>query len=78
MWSLLLACGREWEAFSRSGPIVIALAIPIMYSPVKRKLVVAEQLGGRALRADEEVCSRCSPVLLKGDDHGPDHSKPGT
>jgi hypothetical protein len=57
------------EAFPRPGPIVTALAIPIMYHPAKCKLVVAEQLGSRALRADEEdlltlLPQHCSKVTI--------------
>jgi hypothetical protein len=43
---------REGQGFSLAGPIVTALAIPVMYLLAKRKLSVAVQLGSRALRAD--------------------------
>ena len=43
---------REGEAFSWPGLTVTMLAIPIMYLFAKCKLIVAGQLGSRALRAD--------------------------
>jgi divalent metal cation (Fe/Co/Zn/Cd) transporter len=50
---------REGEAFSWPGLVVTVLAIPIMYLLAKRKLVVAEQLGSRAMRADAAEAVTC-------------------
>ena len=60
---------REGEAFSWPGLVVTVLAIPIMYLLAKRKLVVAVQLGSRAMRADvaEAVtCGWLSSVVVVG------------
>jgi divalent metal cation (Fe/Co/Zn/Cd) transporter len=65
-WSLWT---RHGEAFSVPGLIVAALAIPIMTLLARRKIVVAEQLGSRAMRADavESItCSWLSVVVVVG------------
>jgi len=57
------------EEFSMSGLLVALVAIPIMYFLAKRKIVIAEQIGSRALRADamETVtCGWLSVVVVVG------------
>jgi divalent metal cation (Fe/Co/Zn/Cd) transporter len=54
---------------STSGIILAVAAIPIMYLLARRKLVVAQQLGSRALRADaiESItCGWLSFVVVLG------------
>jgi divalent metal cation (Fe/Co/Zn/Cd) transporter len=65
-WSLWT---RHGEAFSVPGLIVAVLAIPIMTLLARRKIVVAEQLGSRAMRADavESItCGWLSVVVVIG------------
>lgn len=50
---------REGQSFSWPGLAVTMLAIPVMYLLAKRKLVVAEKLGSRALRADAAEAITC-------------------
>ncbi|WP_428390943.1 cation diffusion facilitator family transporter [Lichenicoccus sp.] len=60
---------RSNESFAWSGLAVTALAIPLMYMLARRKIVVAEALGSRAMRADamEAVtCGWLSVVVLCG------------
>jgi divalent metal cation (Fe/Co/Zn/Cd) transporter len=60
---------REGEAFSWGGLIITVLAIPIMYLLARGKLVVAEQRGSRALRADAVeaiACGWLSFIVLVG------------
>lgn len=55
--------------FSTPGIVLAVAAIPIMYFLARRKLVVAEQLGSRALRADaiESItCGWLSFVVVLG------------
>jgi divalent metal cation (Fe/Co/Zn/Cd) transporter len=65
-WSLWMRQGQE---FSLPGLAVALAAIPIMYILSKRKLVVANQLGSRAMRADavESItCGWLSFVVVVG------------
>jgi divalent metal cation (Fe/Co/Zn/Cd) transporter len=55
-WSLWT---RHGEEFSAAGLAVALLAMPIMYVLAKRKLVLAEKLGSRALRADAVESITC-------------------
>jgi divalent metal cation (Fe/Co/Zn/Cd) transporter len=48
-WKLWTRTGAE---FSLSGLVLSALAVPIMYFLSRRKLILAEKLQSRALRAD--------------------------
>ena len=60
---------RTGEVFSLPGLVVTACAMPIMYVLARRKLVLADALGSRALRADamEAVtCGWLSLVVLAG------------
>ena len=60
---------REGQEFSRLGLAITAATIPVMYLLAKRKVVVAEQIGSRALRADamESItCGWLSFVVLAG------------
>lgn len=50
---------HEAAAFSVPGLIVAAVAIPVMSLLARRKLVVAEALGSRALRADAVEAITC-------------------
>lgn len=66
LWSLLHHRG---EMFSVSGFALALLAIPIMYLLAKSKLVLAQRIGSRALRADavESVtCGYLSFVVVIG------------
>jgi divalent metal cation (Fe/Co/Zn/Cd) transporter len=55
-WSLWRG---EGEAFSWPGLAVALLSIPIMFVLARRKLVLADQLGSRALRADAAESLAC-------------------
>ncbi len=55
-WSLWTRAGGE---FSSLGLAIALGAIPIMYVLAKRKLVIAEKLGSRALRADAVESITC-------------------
>jgi divalent metal cation (Fe/Co/Zn/Cd) transporter len=60
---------RRGGEFSVPGLAVAAVAIPIMYVLARRKLVVARQLGSRAMRADaieSLTCSWLSLVVVVG------------
>lgn len=60
---------RQGEAFSWAGMGVTALAIPVMSVLARRKLVVAEKLGSRALHADAVeaiACGWLSFVVMVG------------
>ncbi|MBS3025021.1 cation transporter [Acidiphilium multivorum] len=57
------------EVFSLPGLIITMLAMPIMYFLASRKIVIAEALGSRAMRADamESVtCGYLSLVVVVG------------
>lgn len=57
------------EAFSLPGLIIAVLAMPIMYVLARHKIVIAEALGSRAMRADamESVtCGYLSLVVVVG------------
>jgi divalent metal cation (Fe/Co/Zn/Cd) transporter len=56
VWALW---SRQGQAFSWLGLAVTAPAIPIMYLLARRKLVLAEQLGSAALRADAIEAAAC-------------------
>jgi divalent metal cation (Fe/Co/Zn/Cd) transporter len=65
-WSLWT---RQGGGFSTAGLAVALLAMPIMYVLAKRKLVLADKLGSRALRADavESItCGWLSFVVVAG------------
>jgi len=65
-WSFWRSKG---EAFSWPGLIVALLAIPIMLVLARRKLVLADRLGSRALRADAAESIAClwlSSVVVIG------------
>jgi divalent metal cation (Fe/Co/Zn/Cd) transporter len=65
-WSLWM---QRAEEFSMPGLLVALAAIPIMYFLAKRKIVIAEKIGSRALRADaiESVtCGWLSVVVVVG------------
>jgi divalent metal cation (Fe/Co/Zn/Cd) transporter len=65
-WSLWT---QRAEAFSMPGLLVALAAIPIMYFLAKRKIVIAEQIGSKALRADavESItCGWLSCVVVVG------------
>jgi divalent metal cation (Fe/Co/Zn/Cd) transporter len=65
-WSLWTRQGAE---FSLIGLAIALAAIPIMYVLAKRKLVIAERLGSRAMRADavESItCGWLSFVVVAG------------
>jgi divalent metal cation (Fe/Co/Zn/Cd) transporter len=55
-WSLWTQRAQE---FSMPGLLVALVAIPIMYFLAKRKIVIAEQIGSRALRADAVESITC-------------------
>jgi divalent metal cation (Fe/Co/Zn/Cd) transporter len=55
-WKLWMRQGAE---FSLPGLIITALAIPIMYFLARRKLLVADALGSRAMRADAVESITC-------------------
>ncbi len=55
-WALWTQTG---EQFSLPGLIITAIAIPIMYFLAKRKLVIADQIGSRALRTDAVESITC-------------------
>jgi divalent metal cation (Fe/Co/Zn/Cd) transporter len=55
-WRLWL---REGSAFSPPGLIVAALAIPVMYFLVRRKVAIAQQLSSHAMRADAAESIAC-------------------
>jgi divalent metal cation (Fe/Co/Zn/Cd) transporter len=55
-WRLWL---REDSAFSPPGLIVAALAIPVMYFLVRRKVAIAQQLSSHAMRADAAESIAC-------------------
>lgn len=66
IWSLL---HRTGESFSLPGLTLAVAAIPIMYVLSKRKLLIASEIGSRALRADaiESItCGYLSIVVLVG------------
>jgi len=60
-WKL---CTQTGETVPWSGLVVAALAMPIMYFLAKRKLVVAEALGSRAMRADAMQSITCGWLSL--------------
>jgi divalent metal cation (Fe/Co/Zn/Cd) transporter len=60
-WGLWQHHGAE---FSAPGLILTVTAIPIMYVLSRRKLVVAEQLGSRAMRADAIESITCGWLSL--------------
>jgi divalent metal cation (Fe/Co/Zn/Cd) transporter len=65
-WGLWTRHGQE---FSIPGLAITAVAIPIMYFLARRKLVIAERLGSRALRADAMeslACGWLSFVVVVG------------
>jgi divalent metal cation (Fe/Co/Zn/Cd) transporter len=65
-WKLWTQTGGS---FSWPGLIITMLAIPVMYVLARRKIVVAEALGSRAMRADamESVtCGWLSSVVVAG------------
>jgi divalent metal cation (Fe/Co/Zn/Cd) transporter len=55
-WSLWTRQGAE---FSLVGLAIAFAAIPVMYVLAKRKLVIAERLGSRAMRADAVESITC-------------------
>jgi divalent metal cation (Fe/Co/Zn/Cd) transporter len=61
VWSLW---ARHAEAFSLSGLIVALLALPIMTFLARRKIVIASQLGSRAMRADAAESITCGWLSL--------------
>lgn len=66
IWSLL---HRTGESFSLPGLVLAVAAIPIMYILSKRKLLIASEIGSRALRADaiESItCGYLSVIVLVG------------
>ena len=56
IWSLLTRSGQE---FSWPGFVVALVAIPAMRYLAQRKIVIAEQIGSRALRADAMEAVTC-------------------
>ncbi|HTW70655.1 MAG TPA: cation transporter [Acetobacteraceae bacterium] len=60
---------QRGEAFSFPGLIVALLAMPIMTVLARRKIVIATQLGSRAMRADAAesiICGWLSLVVVVG------------
>ena len=55
-WSLWT---QRAEEFSVPGLLVALAAIPTMYLLAKRKIIIAEQIGSRALRADAVEAITC-------------------
>ena len=51
LWSLFR---RQGQAYTPTGLVVASLAIPILYWLSRRKSVLAQALGSRALRADSD------------------------
>jgi divalent metal cation (Fe/Co/Zn/Cd) transporter len=65
-WSLWM---RHGEAFSLPGLSIALLAIPIMALLARRKIIIATELGSRAMRADavESItCGWLSVVVVVG------------
>lgn len=60
-WSLWT---RHGEAFSIPGLIVVLLAMPIMTLLARRKIVIATELGSRAMRADAAESITCGWLSL--------------
>jgi len=60
-WSLWTQRAQE---FSMAGLLIALVAIPIMYFLAKRKVVIAEQIGSRALRADAVESITCGWLSL--------------
>jgi divalent metal cation (Fe/Co/Zn/Cd) transporter len=60
-WSLWARQGAE---FSIVGLIVSAVAIPVMRYLARRKIKLAKQLGGRAMRADAIESITCGWLSL--------------
>jgi divalent metal cation (Fe/Co/Zn/Cd) transporter len=60
-WSLWT---RHGQAFSLPGLIVAVLAMPIMIRLARRKIVIATQLGSRAMRADAAESITCGWLSL--------------
>ena len=60
-WKLWIHAGQE---FSWPGLVVTALAMPPMYLLARRKFVVADALGSRALRADAMEAVTCGWLSL--------------
>jgi hypothetical protein len=60
-WSLWT---RHEQAFSLPGLIVAVLAMPIMIRLARRKIVIATQLGSRAMRADAAESITCGWLSL--------------
>ena len=56
IWSLWTRSGQE---FSWPGLLVAVLAIPAMRYLAQRKIVIAEKIGSRALRADAIEAVTC-------------------
>lgn len=61
VWSLWT---RHAEAFSLSGLIVALVALPIMTFLARRKIVIATQLGSRAMHADAAESITCGWLSL--------------
>jgi len=61
LWSLWT---RHVEAFSLSGLIVALLAMLTMTFLARRKIVIARQLGSRAMRADTAESITCGWLSL--------------
>jgi divalent metal cation (Fe/Co/Zn/Cd) transporter len=55
---------RQGAEFSTAGLALTVAAIPIMYFLARRKLVIAERLGSRALRADAVESITCGWLSL--------------
>lgn len=65
-WSLRT---RQGESFSLPGLVVSLLAMPIMILIARRKILIATQLGSRAMRADAAesiTCGWLSLVVVTG------------
>lgn len=60
---------REGQEFSILGLVVTALAVPIMYFLARAKIMIADQIGSHALRADavESIaCCYLAAVVVVG------------
>lgn len=55
---------RTGQSFSWPGLVIAALAMPIMYLLARRKLVVADALNSRAMRADAVEAMTCGWLSL--------------
>ncbi len=60
-WKLWTQTG---ETFSWPGLVVALMAMPVMYVLAQRKIVVAEALGSRAMRADAMESMTCGWLSL--------------